>query len=193
MESGGSLKAYNSKYWETYNEILDCPTNLAITQYKHGLPVGHRLRDSLTMHQPATMESLIQRINEHIHVEDDAATEKANPVVADRKMAGKVHSVGQEDNRPNDRSKDQRRGSNRDDRNKGRRNDQANTPYDEDEDAKRKLKARTGITTVFKIPIFRILSEIRGEPFVRWAAKLGSTQRGFNSRYRCTFHEKRGH
>ncbi|XP_028085065.1 uncharacterized protein LOC114286167 [Camellia sinensis] len=74
MESGRSLKAYNAKYWETYNEILDCPTNLAITQYKRGLPVGHRLRDSLTMHQPTTMESLMQRINEHIHVEDDAAS-----------------------------------------------------------------------------------------------------------------------
>ena len=110
MESGSSLKAYNAKYWETYNEILDCPTNLAITQYKRGLLVGHRLRDSLTMHQPTTMESLMQRINEHIRVEDDAAsaTEKDNPVAVDRRVAGKVHSVGQEENRPNDRSKDQR-------------------------------------------------------------------------------------
>ncbi|XP_028083116.1 uncharacterized protein LOC114284420 [Camellia sinensis] len=195
MESGCSLKVYNAKYWETYNEILDCPTNLAITQYKRGLPIGHRLRDSLTMHQPATMESLMQRINEHIRVEEDAATvtEKTNPVTANRRVAVKVHSVGQEDNRPNNRSKDQRHGSNRDDRNKGRRNDRADTPRDAAEDAKRKLKVRTGITTVFKIPIYRILSEIRGEPFVRWPAKLGSAQRGFNSKYRCTFHEERGH
>ncbi|XP_028099347.1 uncharacterized protein LOC114298894 [Camellia sinensis] len=118
------------------------------------------------MHQPATIESLMQRINEHIRVEDDAAsaTEKANPVAADRRMAGKVHLVGQEDNRRSDRSKDQRRGSNRDDRSKGRKNDRANASRDEEEDAKRKLKARTSITT-----------------------------RGFNSRYRCTFHEERGH
>ncbi|XP_028077607.1 uncharacterized protein LOC114279552 [Camellia sinensis] len=96
IESGGSLKAYNAKYWKSYNEILDCPTNLAITQYKRGLPVRHRLRDSFTMHQPATMESLMQRINEHICGEDDvaSATEKANPVAADKRMAGKVHSVG---------------------------------------------------------------------------------------------------
>ncbi|XP_028122002.1 uncharacterized protein LOC114319191 [Camellia sinensis] len=104
-----------------------------------------------------------QWINEHIRVEDDAAsaTEKANPVAADRRVAGKVHLVGQEDNRPNNRSKDQRHGSNSDDRNKGRRNDRADPPRDAAEDAKRKLKARTGITTVFKIPIYRILSEIR--------------------------------
>ncbi|XP_028096197.1 uncharacterized protein LOC114296104 [Camellia sinensis] len=43
MEPDDSLKAYNAKYWETFNEILDCPTNLAITQYKCSLPVGHRL------------------------------------------------------------------------------------------------------------------------------------------------------
>ncbi|XP_028106486.1 uncharacterized protein LOC114305577 [Camellia sinensis] len=195
MESGGSLKAYNAKYWETYNEILDCPTNLVITQYKRGLPVGHRLRDSLTMHQPTTMESLMQRINEHIRVEDDdtSATEKVNPVATDRRVAEKVHSVGQEDNRPSGWPKDQQRGPNRDDRNKGRRNNRADAPRDTAEDTKRKLKARTGITTVFKIPIYRILSEIKGEPFVRWPAKLGNAQRGFNSRYRCTFHEEWGH
>ncbi|XP_028093823.1 uncharacterized protein LOC114293934 [Camellia sinensis] len=150
MESGRSLKAYNVRCWETYNEILDCPTNLAITQYKRGLPVGHRVWDSLTMHQPTTMESLIQWINEHIHMEDDvaSATEKVNPVAADRRVAGKVHSVGQEDNRPSDRPRDQRCGPNRNDRNKGRRNDRADAPRDAAEDAKRKLKAWTGITTI---------------------------------------------
>ena len=107
MESSCSLKVYNAKYWETYNEILDCPTNLAITQYKRGLPVGHRLRDSLTMHQSTTMDSLMQWINEHIRVEAAAASapEKANPVAAVRRVAGKVHSVGQEDNQPTNQSK----------------------------------------------------------------------------------------
>ncbi|XP_028076280.1 uncharacterized protein LOC114278441 [Camellia sinensis] len=130
------------------------------------------------------MESLMQRINEHIHVEDDSAsaTEKANSVATDRRMAGKVHSVGQENNSPNDWSKDQRRGWNRDDRNKGRRNDRANAPRDEEEDAKRKLKVRTGITTVFKIPIYHILSEIRARHLDQYidrgmkAAPLGQTE-----------------
>ncbi|XP_028056782.1 uncharacterized protein LOC114260794 [Camellia sinensis] len=116
------------------------------------------------------MESLMQRINEHIRVEDDVATatvtEKANSIIANRRMAGKKQS---------------------------HRNDRANAPRSEEDDAKRKLKAQIGITIVFKIPIYRILSEIQGEPYVRWLAKLGDTQRGFNSRYHCTFHEERGH
>ncbi|KAF5933204.1 hypothetical protein HYC85_029375 [Camellia sinensis] len=77
MEPSDTLKAYNSRYWETFNEILDCPVNLAITQYKRGLPIGHWLRDSLTMNQPPSMGQLMQRINEHIRVEDDAATSTA--------------------------------------------------------------------------------------------------------------------
>ena len=34
MEPSDTLKAYNSRYWETFNEIFDCPTNLVIIQYK---------------------------------------------------------------------------------------------------------------------------------------------------------------
>lgn len=103
MEPSDSLKAYNAKYWETFNEVLDYSTNLAITQYKCGLPVRHRQRDSLTMNQPLAMELLMQRINEHIRVEDDAAatTIKTSPVVEDKRVVRKIQAVRQEDGRAN--------------------------------------------------------------------------------------------
>ncbi|XP_028123598.1 uncharacterized protein LOC114320723 [Camellia sinensis] len=47
-----------------------------------------------------------------------------------------------------------------------------------------------GITTIFKIPIYRILSEIHDEVYVRFQATLGDAQ---NLWYRCTFHDERGH
>ncbi|XP_028125778.1 uncharacterized protein LOC114322627 [Camellia sinensis] len=195
MESSDSLEAYNARYWETFNEILDCPTNLTITQYKHGLPVRHRLRDSLTMNQPISMGQLMQRINEHIRVEDDeaASTVKANPVATDTRVAGKVHAFGQETNRPSDRARESDRGLDRRNWGKGRRNDRAKYPHDDATDANRKLNARTGITTVFKIPIYRILSEIRDEVYVQFPFKLGDAQKGFNPWYRYTFHRERGH
>ncbi|XP_028108645.1 uncharacterized protein LOC114307433 [Camellia sinensis] len=195
MEFSDSLKAYNSRYWETFNEILDCPNNLVITQYKHGLPVGHRLRDSLMMNQPISMELLMQRINEHIRVEDDATASitKTNPVVTDKRVAGKVHAVGQETNRPNDRARKSDHGPDHRNRGKGRCNDQADYPRDNAADANRKLNAQTGITKVFKIPIYRILSEIYNEVYVQFPAKLGNAQKGFNPQYRCTFHRERGH
>ncbi|GMP49302.1 hypothetical protein CsSME_00016331 [Camellia sinensis var. sinensis] len=137
----------------------------------------------------------MQCINEHIRVEDDAAafTVKTTPVVTDKRSADKVHAVGQETNRPNDRAEKSDRGPNHRNRGRGRRNDRAEYPRDNVADANRRLKARTGITMVFKIPIYHILSEIRDEDYVRFPAKLGDAQKGFNPQYRCTYHRERGH
>ncbi|XP_028062410.1 uncharacterized protein LOC114265775 [Camellia sinensis] len=190
MEPGDSVKAYNTKYWETFNEILDCPTNLVTAQYKCGLPVRHRLRGSLTMNQATTMELLMQQINEHIRVDDDtaAATAKTNLVTTDKRVAGKVHAVGHEANRPSNSERESDRGADHNNRGKGHRNDRADYLRDAAEDAMRKLNTRTGITIVFKIPIYRIFSEIRDEMYVQFLTKLGDAQRGFNPRYHCTFH-----
>ncbi|GMQ03742.1 hypothetical protein CsSME_00049420 [Camellia sinensis var. sinensis] len=147
------------------------------------------------MNQPTSIGQLMQLINKHIRVEDDAAasTAKTTPVVTDKRSAGKVHAVGQETNRPNDRAEESNCGSNHRNRGRGRRNDRAEYPRDDVIDANRRLKARTGITTVFKIPIYRILSEIRDEDYVRFPATLGDAQKGFNPRYHCTYHRERGH
>ncbi|XP_028089089.1 uncharacterized protein LOC114289542 [Camellia sinensis] len=141
------------------------------------------------------MGQLMQCINEHIRVEDDAAasTAKTNLVATDKRVADKVHAVRQETNRSNDRAGESDCGLNRRNRGKGRRSDQTEYPHDDVADANRKLNARTGITTVLKIPIYGILSEIRDEDYVRFPTKVGDAQKGFNPRYRCTFHRERGH
>ncbi|XP_028127009.1 uncharacterized protein LOC114323581 [Camellia sinensis] len=141
------------------------------------------------------MELLMQRINEHIRVEDDAtaSTAKTNQVATDKRVAGKVHAVGQETNHPHDCARESDCGPNCRNRGKSRRNDRTDYPCDEAADAHRKLNARTGITTIFKISIYRILSEIRNEVYVRFPAKLGDGQKGFNPWYCCTFHKEQGH
>ncbi|XP_028084648.1 uncharacterized protein LOC114285759 [Camellia sinensis] len=147
------------------------------------------------MNQPTFMELLMQHINEHIRVEDDvaASTTKTNQVATNKKVAGKAHAVGQETNRPNDHAKGSDHGPDRRNRGKGCRNDQTDYLRDEAADANKKLNARTGVTTVFKIPIYHILSEIRDQVYVRFPAKLDDVQKGFNPRYHCTFHRERGH
>ncbi|XP_028091502.1 uncharacterized protein LOC114291826 [Camellia sinensis] len=141
------------------------------------------------------MGQLMQRTNEHIQVEDDAAasTVKTNPVATDKMVAKKIYAVEQETNRPSDRARESDCGPDRRNRGKGRRNDRAEYPCDDAADTNRKLNAQTCITTIFKILIYRILSEIRDEVSVRFPAKLGDAQKGFNLRYRCTFHRERGH
>ena len=48
MREGETLKVYSDKYWEMYNEIDGDFNDVAISTFKVGLPVEHKLRKSLT-------------------------------------------------------------------------------------------------------------------------------------------------
>jgi hypothetical protein len=71
IKSGETLKSYSSKYWETYNEIDRCGEDLAIRQFRFGLPQGCRIRQSLTKKLPFSMADLMLRIEQHIRDEED--------------------------------------------------------------------------------------------------------------------------
>ncbi|XP_028080453.1 uncharacterized protein LOC114282024 [Camellia sinensis] len=93
-------KSYNNWHWETFNQIGDFPTNLAITQYKRGLLAGNKLRDSMTMMPPFRMEALMERVHQHIRVDEDGACAKAKSSIiamSDKKSAAKVNTIGQEE------------------------------------------------------------------------------------------------
>ena len=91
-----TLKSYNNRHWETFNQIGDCPTSVAIVQCKQGLPVGHKLRNSMIMVPLLTMEALIERVHQHIRVEKDDARVKAKSgatAAPDKKTTAKVNTV----------------------------------------------------------------------------------------------------
>jgi hypothetical protein len=71
MKSGESLKSYSARYWETYNEIDMCGEDLAVRQFKFGLPVGSKIRQSLTKKPPPNMVDLMSWIEQHVCVEED--------------------------------------------------------------------------------------------------------------------------
>ncbi|XP_028125047.1 uncharacterized protein LOC114321984 [Camellia sinensis] len=129
-----TLTSYNSRYWETFNQIEDCPTNLAIAQYKRGLPVGNKLRDSITMLSPLIMEALMERVHKHIRVEEDGArakTKSGTMAIPDKKATTRINTVEQP-----------------------RRNGRGRRANREDPEIK-KLRVRSVITTVFNKPIYR--------------------------------------
>ncbi|XP_028115982.1 uncharacterized protein LOC114313764 [Camellia sinensis] len=75
-----TLKSYNNRYGETFNQFGECPTNLAIAQYKRGLPVGHR--DKIGW--------------KHIRVEEDVFYAKARSnttMMLEKKATTKVNMV----------------------------------------------------------------------------------------------------
>ncbi|XP_028058287.1 uncharacterized protein LOC114262130 [Camellia sinensis] len=175
MDKKETLKSYNNRYWETFNLIGDCPTNLAIAQNKRGLPVGHKLRYLMTMTSPLTIEALLEIVHQHNRVDEDSARTKVKygtTVMLDKKPAGKVNTI----------------------KKKGRPNNNSRGAPPNDEDAKaRRLRVRTAIMNVFKKPICRILSKIYDEPFIRRPAKLGEAHRGYDERDICTFHDEVRH
>ncbi|XP_028094305.1 1-aminocyclopropane-1-carboxylate oxidase homolog 1-like [Camellia sinensis] len=92
-----TLGSYNNRYWETFNQIGDCPTNLAIARYKQGLPAGNKLRDSMTMTPPLTMETLMEEeVYQHIRVEEDGTRtkeESGTTAIPDKKPLARVNTV----------------------------------------------------------------------------------------------------
>jgi hypothetical protein len=79
IKSGESLKSYSARYWETYNEIDLCGEDLAVRQFKFGLPVGSKMRQSLTKKPPLNMANLMSRIEQHVHVEEDGLQSQKQP------------------------------------------------------------------------------------------------------------------
>uniref|UniRef100_A0A2N9GIN6 Uncharacterized protein n=1 Tax=Fagus sylvatica TaxID=28930 RepID=A0A2N9GIN6_FAGSY len=65
IRTGESLKSYSARYWETYNEIDRCGEDVAISQFRFGLPVGSKLRQSLAKKPPPDMSNLMSRIEQH--------------------------------------------------------------------------------------------------------------------------------
>ncbi|XP_028073402.1 uncharacterized protein LOC114275548 [Camellia sinensis] len=116
-----------------------------------------------------TIKALMERVHQHIRVEKDNAHAKGKScttTMSEKKPPTKVNVVERKD-RPcrNNRGEDPKA---------------------------RRLRVCTAITTAFKKPIYRILSEIHDEPFVRRLVKLGEVQRGYDEIYRCTFHDEVG-
>ena len=48
MQEGETLKKYSDRYWEMFNEIDDNFDDVAISNFKAGLPTEHDLKKSLT-------------------------------------------------------------------------------------------------------------------------------------------------
>ena len=66
-----SIRNYNKRYWETYNEIEECSKELAVTSYKFGLTRGERLWENLTLNPPTDLRNLMSRVKMFTRSEDD--------------------------------------------------------------------------------------------------------------------------
>jgi hypothetical protein len=163
MRTGESLKSYSARYWETYNDIDWCGEDVAISQFRFGLPVGSKLRQSLAKKPPPNMSNLMSRIEQHVCVEEDGLQPRKQ---SDDNVVAQKKSVQPESSRA------QRK------------------PNQPDPITRESFQA---INTTFKEPIFRILPQIKNKPYFVWPAKMGGDPASRQLRPFCAYHRERGH
>uniref|UniRef100_A0A2N9EZ43 Uncharacterized protein n=1 Tax=Fagus sylvatica TaxID=28930 RepID=A0A2N9EZ43_FAGSY len=163
MRSGESLKSYSARYWETYNEIDRCGEDVAISQFRFGLPVGSKLRQSLAKKPPPDMSNLMSRIEQHVRVEEDdlqPQKQSGDNVVIQKKSAQPETSRAQ-------------------------RNPKQSGPVTRE--------SFQAINTTFKESIFKILPQIKNKPYFVWPARLGGDPASRESMPYCAYHREKGH
>ena len=71
MREGKSVKAYSERYWEMFNEIDGDFDEVAIKNFKVGLPSEHSLRKSLTGKPVTSLGQFMDRVDKYKRIEDD--------------------------------------------------------------------------------------------------------------------------
>ena len=163
MKNSESLKNYSSRYWEVYNEVDGCTEEIAIKTFKLGLDSDFELRQNLTRRPNKSMRDIMSWIEQFVWMEDDRMRKGA--VLVQNRPPKKLTHV--EPRKPKPPIKSQRHFPQP--RNLG------------------------GIHTIFNETIYRIMAEIKNEPFFSWLIPLGGdpSRRDQNKYY--TYHREKGH
>ena len=76
IREGESVKAYSERYWEIFNEIDKDFDEVAIKNFKVGLPSKHGLRKSLTGKPVTSLRQLMDRVDKYKMIKDDQQQRK---------------------------------------------------------------------------------------------------------------------
>ena len=137
MKDSESLKSYSSRYLEVYNEVDGCTEEIVIKTFKLGLDPESELRHNLSRRPAKSMRDLMSRIEQFIRVEDDQARTRAISTQSRPPIPRK--SANMEPRR-------------------------AELPLKNPTRFPRPRELG-GVHTIFNEPIYRIMAEIKSEPF----------------------------
>uniref|UniRef100_A0A2N9ETC4 Uncharacterized protein n=1 Tax=Fagus sylvatica TaxID=28930 RepID=A0A2N9ETC4_FAGSY len=163
MKDSESLKNYSARYWEVYNEVDGGTEDMAMKTFKEGLHPESELRHSLSKRSARNMRDLMSRIEQYVRVEEDRA------------RTGALSAQNRPQRRPN--NTEQKR---------------AEIPPRNPTRFPRPKEA-VGVYTVFNQPIYRIMGDIKNEPFFMWPAPLGGDPTKRDPNKYCSYHREKGH
>jgi hypothetical protein len=164
MKVSESLKSYSLRYWEVYNEVDGCTEEIAIKIFKLGLDPDSELRHNLSRRPAKSMRDLISQIEQFVRVEDDRARKRAVSTQSRPLILRKPANM--EPRRAELPSKNPTRFP--------------------------RPRELGGVHTIFNEPIYRIMAEIKNEPFFIWPTPLGGdpSKRDPNKYY--SYHRDKG-
>ena len=183
------LREYAKKFWETYNEIDHCSPEFAIATFKTGLPVRGKLRESLTFEPVTTIAQMMERIEKHVRCEDEISRETAK--LRAQKPKSPTRRGGNAEQRkdyPEQKKEYNRREYGQDShRDYQKREGRPYVPPDP--------KSFFAVNTMFKDPIYRLLPQIKDEPWFRWPTMRpeGDWKDRKATNERCSYHRDWGH
>ena len=80
------MKTYSNRYWEMFNEIDGDFDDVAIRNFKVGLPAEHDLRKSLTKKPVRSLRRLMDLIDKYKRIEEDQQQGKGKAKVIPQDM-----------------------------------------------------------------------------------------------------------
>ena len=163
MREGESVKAYAERYWEMFNEIDGDFDEVAIRNFKVGLPSDHGLRKSLTGKPVTSLCQLMDRVDKYKRIEDDQQQGK-----------GKVKVIPQEM---------------RDFRSDRYSNDRPRRDY-VDQSGSNNTQV---VGVVFQEPVHQVLEKIKNESFFKRPNKMVGNPKKRNRNLYCQYHQNHGH
>uniref|UniRef100_A0A2N9ESA7 RNase H type-1 domain-containing protein n=1 Tax=Fagus sylvatica TaxID=28930 RepID=A0A2N9ESA7_FAGSY len=163
MKDSESLKNYSARYWEVYNEVDGGTEDMAMKTFKEGLHPESELRHSLSKRSARNMRDLMSRIEQYVRVEEDRARTGARSTQS----------------RPP-------KGPNNTEQKRVEIPPRNSTCFPRPKEAGR-------IYTIFNQPIYRIMGDIKNEPFFMWPAPLGGDPMRRDPNKYCSYHKEKGH
>ncbi|KAH7840460.1 hypothetical protein Vadar_017266 [Vaccinium darrowii] len=139
-----------------------------LASFKLALPLGNRLRDSLTKRAATSVKELMDRVEKHARIEEDNNRTDVDMVESSPKDNGQKEF-------------------------KKVRNGGAKYGGGASQNQRERSNPREAINTLFKEPIYKILPKIRDEPYFAWPPKMPGDPTKRNSKWRCSYHKDYGH
>lgn len=186
MRRDENITRFTKRFWTIYSQIEDANEQLAVMCFKEALLPGTELRRELVRYPVGTMKALMTRVNQFVEQEEDETRAREN--------FGLKLQDGRFEDRPPQKDRKPFRKEER-----GRQTTPASPTAAPRSTSEGRMKNRPpsdayrAVNTIFKEPIYRILTKIKTQPFFSRPQPMKSDPSARDPNKFCSYHRQKGH